>query len=121
MKKYNKKEIVSIKIFPEKINDNIIYLKGRKGFLGLFKRVEGFYRLGVVYGIDSEFGPRQNIYLLDKIPDNCYQKNNTIFYKPHIVIIFSNNDKEKIWFNNEKECSLYIKRNFQNIDWIDIK
>lgn len=120
MEKYNKKEIVSIKTFTEKINDNIVYLKGRKGFLGLFKRVEGFYRLGIIYGMEVGT-PRQNIYLEDKIPDNCYQKNNTIFYKPHVIITFSNNEEKILWFDTIKELNLYIKRNFQNIDWLDIK
>lgn len=114
MKKYNKKELVSIEIFLEEKSNTIYYKEEKKSWWGKITQ-SGYYEKYY-----SVFGEWRERYLGKKLPNIVNIKNNIIFDKPYLILLFSNNKKASMMFNTDKELNLYIKRNFQNIDWIDI-
>lgn len=104
MKIINKEHICSIEVVKDKVNQYFTYYKERKYLFGLIKKPEGFY--------NTLFGD-----LITKIPKNMYVKDDKLFTNPHIIINFSNGNKECIYFNNEKEILSYINKEFNNHNW----
>lgn len=103
----NDEQIVYIKVNDKKPLDNLIYVKGIKGFLGIFQRQEGFYYLDEY----SEFT------YLDKIPPHILINGKVALEKCNIIIEYSNGREKKIHFDTEKQRDLYIKRQFQGRNW----
>lgn len=116
MKYYNKNQIISIDLLDEEESKEIVYIKENKGFLGLFKREEGFYKLSDIYGIGNKFIPRQNNCLINKIPDNFFQKENVMFIKPRIIINYSWDEHQIIYFNTNKERNSYFRKHFSDLN-----
>lgn len=107
-KVFNKNQIVSVTCRGEEICHLFTYKESQRGFLGFFRKEEGFYSSSIYTNSES---------LLDKIPSNLVKKGNHLYYRPSILIRYSNNEKEEIYFANEDEMNSYFRKNFYENIW----
>lgn len=104
---YNKNHIVTIQSFDEVIDLEYIYLPEKKGILGYGYSPAGIYI----------HGNRDEIYSVNAIPINRVKRDNAIYHKPRIVIFYTNNITETVYFNSIQERELYLKKEFNEQNW----
>lgn len=108
MKLYNKNQIVSVQTFKEERDNHYEFLPKKDGFFGLGQKEEGVYHIPFM-------GAKPVLMLV--LPKDHFRKGNSIYWKPKIVITYSNNEKQIEYFNNMEEIDVYIKREFYEAFW----
>lgn len=104
---YNKNQIVSIQSFEESLDMKYVFMPEKKGVLGFGAKEEGIY----INGFQDE------IYLLNNVPLNHVKRGNRIYFKPRIVITYSNSQTETIFFNSKEDREAYLKKEFYENNW----
>ncbi len=106
----NDNQISYIQVNIQQPCKNIRYEEEKKGLFGKIIREEGFYIL--------KENPFYNEYVkMIEIPSYILINGKVAIEKPHIVIEYSNNREEKIYFNTDKDMNVFIKREFQGKNW----
>lgn len=110
MKKIQIENICSMKMHLEMINNDYVYMKGRRFLFTKYK--EGFY-----YSFLRDFNYISNETILKR---NYLIKDNKVFYKPHIDFKMNNGDVITNFFNSEIDCKKYFEELSKKYNFITI-
>ncbi len=102
----NDNQICHVQINKQSVSTDIAYYDEVKSIFGNIARQEGFYYI--------HFSSKKP---LDKIPSYIFINGTIALEKSHIIIEYSNERRERVYFNSDEEMYLYIKREFRGTHW----
>jgi hypothetical protein len=112
--KINVQAVTHIVIHPKEKQFDWYFQHGKKRrFLPDIK--EGFYELDL-FG-DKKCVTSKEVLDSDK---NIYIENNTVFYKPYVVIFLSSNKQLTKFFETKEEATDFVNVNFAGIKLVEI-
>lgn len=102
---FNKETIIGISLNKSKISEEFTFKK--KSLLDKLLRSDKKYIVDYFYRCHCSFGRKYTIEEFEEFI-NYYIKDNQIFIKPYVKILFVNNKTIEKYFESEKEAQDYI-------------
>jgi hypothetical protein len=92
------------------VNENYTFEKAERSLFS--SREEGFYYL---------WNYRRPATIEEIEKDNCFIKNQNVYFKPYLKIWMSNKKYLTLFFDTEEELNNFLDEHIKGNNWIDIK
>ncbi len=96
---YNRSHLVKVKLVLKKKSGWYTWRPERRFLFGLIKYKEGFWSVGMF-----SMSPQEH---QGKELENYYHEENDVYYKPYVVLYFSDKSDEERYFETEDEAWAY--------------
>jgi hypothetical protein len=107
--KINKEQICSVEKKVNVVNENYTFEKAERSLFS--SREEGFYYL---------WNYRSPVTIEEIEENNCFIKNQTVYFKPYLKFWMSNRYNQIVFFDTEEELNEFLDKHITGSNWIEI-